>query len=133
MAERLASVFWPGALTIVVDVAGSGLYTQPLPHAEAASIGFRVPRHTGLLRLLAGGIVMAQTSLNESGESVVESLDAPGAAALLEQADLILESRQRPEGHPSTVVRLTVGSWSMLREGSISPADVATALEGGVS
>jgi tRNA A37 threonylcarbamoyladenosine synthetase subunit TsaC/SUA5/YrdC len=128
MAERLASVFWPGALTIVVDVAGSGLYTQPLPHPEASSIGFRVPRHTGLLRLLASGILMAQTSLNESGERVVESLDASGAAVLLEQADLILESRQRPEGHPSTVVRLTAGSWSMLREGSISSVDVAATL-----
>ena len=132
MAQRLASVFWPGALTIVVDVAGSGLHTQPLPHPEASSIGFRVPRHTGLLRLLAGGILMAQTSLNESGESVIESLDAPGAAGLLERADLVLDSRQRPEGRSSTVVRLTAGSWSILREGSISCADVAAVLVGEV-
>lgn len=127
-AQRLASLFWPGALTIVVDVLGSGLHTQPLPHPEASSIGFRVPRHTEIRRLLASGLLMAQTSLNESGESVIESLDAPGAAALLEQADLILDSRRRPEGRPSTVVRLTAGSWSMLREGSISSADVAAAL-----
>src|SRR5450830_995950 len=132
MGQRLASVFWPGELTIVVDVAGSGLYTQPLPHPEASSIGFRVPRHTGLLRLLAGGIVMAQTSLNESGESVIESLDAPGATGLLERADLVLDSRRRPEGRPSTIVRLTAGSWSILREGSISCADVAAALVGEV-
>jgi len=125
--QRLASVFWPGALTIVVDVVGSGLHTQPLPHPEASSIGFRVPRHTEILRLLAGGLLMAQTSLNESGESVIESLDAPGAAALLEQADLVLDSRRRPEGRPSTVVRLTAGSWSMLREGSISSVDLAAA------
>jgi len=126
-AQRLASLFWPGALTIVVDVLGSGLHTQPLPHPEASSIGFRVPRHTEIRRLLAGGLLMAQTSLNESGESVIESLDAPGAAALLEQADLILDSRRRPEGRPSTVVRLTAGSWSMLREGSISSVDLAAA------
>jgi tRNA A37 threonylcarbamoyladenosine synthetase subunit TsaC/SUA5/YrdC len=132
MAQRLASVFWPGALTIVVDVVGSGLHTQPLPYPEASSVGLRVPRHTGLLRLLAGGILMAQTSLNESGESVIESLDAPGAAGLLERADLVLDSRQRPEGRPSTVVRLTAGSWSMLREGDISSADVAAALVGEV-
>jgi L-threonylcarbamoyladenylate synthase len=130
MAERLACAFWPGALTIVVDVAGSGLHTQPLPYPEASSIGFRVPRHTGLLRLLAGGILMAQTSLNESGESVVESLDAPAAAGLLRQADLVLDSRGHREGRPSTVVRLTAGSWSMLREGSISSADIAGALVG---
>ena len=128
MAQRLARAFWPGALTIVVDVAGSGCHTQPLPYPEASSIGFRVPSHTGLLRLLVGGLVMAQTSLNESGESVIERLDAPGAAELLEQADLVLDSRRRPEGRPSTVIRLTAGSWSMLREGSISSADVNAAL-----
>jgi len=132
MAQRLASAFWPGALTIVVDVVGSGLHTQPLPYPEASSIGFRVPRHTGLLRLLAGDLLLAQTSLNESGERVIESLDAPEAAGLLEQADLVLDSRQRPEGRPSTVVRLKVDSWSMLREGSISSGDVAAALVGGV-
>lgn len=132
MAQRLGSVFWPGALTIVVDVAGSGLFTQPLPHPEASSIGFRVPRHAGLLRLLADGLLMAQTSLNESGERVIESLDAPGAARLLERADLVLDSRQRPEGRPSTVVGLAAGSWTMLREGSISSADVAAALVGEV-
>jgi len=75
---------------------------------------------------------MAQTSLNESGESVIESLDAPGAAGLLERADLVLDSRRRPEGRPSTIVRLTAGSWSILREGGISCADLAAALVGEV-
>ena len=129
-AQRLASIFWPGALTIVVDVVGRGLHTQPLPYPEASSIGFRVPRHAELLRMLANGLLMVQTSLNESGESVVERLGAPGAAGLLEHADLILDSLRRPEGRPSTVIRLTGGSWSMLREGSISAADMAAALAG---
>jgi L-threonylcarbamoyladenylate synthase len=131
-AQSLAGVFWPGALTIIVDVVNSGLYTQPPPYPEASSIGFRVPRHTGLLRLLAGSLVMAQTSLNESGGNVIESLDAPGAAELLEHADVVLDSRRHPEGRPSTIVKLTGGSWSMLREGSISSAEVAAALAGEV-
>lgn len=130
-AQRLAGVFWPGALTIVVDVDGTGLHTQPPPYAEASSIGFRVPRHVGLLRLLAEDLLLAQTSLNESGEGAVENLGAPGAAELLGRVDLILDSLQRPSGKPSTVVRLTGMSWVMLREGSISSADVASALAGG--
>ncbi len=52
----------------------------------------------------------------------------PGPPLCCEQADLVLDSRQRPQGQPSTVVRLTADSWSMLREGSISSADIATAL-----
>ncbi|MCX6085598.1 MAG: L-threonylcarbamoyladenylate synthase [Caldiserica bacterium] len=130
MAEHLAKAFWPGALTIVVNVVGSGIHTQPPPYPEASSIGFRVPRHAGLHRLLTHGLVMAQTSLNESGKTVIECLEAPGAVSLLEQADLVLDSRERPEGRPSTVVGLAPGSWTMLREGAISFADVTSALVG---
>jgi len=128
MAGHLARVFWPGALTIVVNVAGSGIHTQPPPYPEASSIGFRVPRHAGLLRLLSRGLVMAQTSLNESGKTVIERLDAPEAASLLEQADLVLDSRESFEGRPSTIVGLAPGSWTMLREGAISSADVSAVL-----
>ncbi len=71
---------------------------------------------------------MAQTSLNESGHEVIKRLDAPEAAALTQQADLVLESRQRPLGRPSTVVRVAAGSCSLLREGGISYADVQAAL-----
>jgi L-threonylcarbamoyladenylate synthase len=126
--ERLAAVFWPGPLTIVVDVVRNGLFTQPLPSEGARSIGFRAPRQAGLLRLLAHGLFIAQTSLNESGEPVVGSLSSPEAVDLLEKVDLALDSRQKPEGRPSTVIRLTAGSWSMLREGSISAGEVASAM-----
>jgi L-threonylcarbamoyladenylate synthase len=127
-AFRLAEVFWPGPLTIVVDVARSGLHVQPPPFPEATSVGFRVPRHAGLLRLLRRGLALAQTSFNESGEAVVESLEAPGAAALLKYADVVLDSRQQPAGRPSTLVRLLPGSWSMVREGDVSALDVSRAL-----
>lgn len=129
-ASRLAEMFWPGALTIVVDVTRSGLHVQPPPFGEATSIGFRVPRHDGLLRLLRRGLALAQTSFNESGEAVVESLEAPGAAGLLDCADLVLDSRQRPAGRPSTLVRLSRESWSVLREGDISALEVSRALSG---
>ena len=129
-ASRLAEAFWPGPLTIVVDVARSGLHVQPPPFPEATSVGFRVPRHDGLLRLLQGGLVLAQTSFNESGEAVVESLEAPGAAGLLACADVVLDSRQQPVGRPSTLVRLSPEGWSVLREGDVSAQDVSRALSG---
>jgi len=127
---RLATRYWPGPLTIVVDVAGSGLHTQPPPYPEASTIGFRAPAQSGLLHLLQRGLLMAQTSLNESGHEVIERLDTAEAAVLIQQADLLLESQQRPQGWPSTVVRLAKGSWSLLREGAISEADVKTVLLG---
>lgn len=127
-ASRLAEIFWPGALTVVVDVAHSGLHVQPPPFGEATSVGFRVPRQDGLLRLLRGGLALAQTSFNESGEAVVPSLEAPGAAELLDCADLVLDSRGQPAGRPSTLVRLSREGWSVLREGDISALDVSRAL-----
>ena len=126
--SRLAAAFWPGALTIVIDTVRAGLFTQPEAGAGAASIGFRAPRQDGLLRLLSRGLFIAQTSLNESGDPVVQSLSSPEALKLLQQVDLVLESSQAPVGRPSTVVRLTAGSWTMLREGDISAARVASAL-----
>lgn len=125
---RLATAFWPGALTIVVDTVRAGLFTQPLSGAGATSIGFRAPRQQGLLQLLSCGLFIAQTSLNESGDPVVRRLDSPEGAKLVQQVDLVLESHQVPEGRPSTVVRLTAGSWAMLREGGIPAAGVASAL-----
>lgn len=133
VATLLASKFWPGPLTIVVDVAASGLRTQPLPYPDAASVGFRAPDHTGLARLLQRGLLMAQTSLNESGHETVDRLDGPEAAKLIRQVDVVLESRQHPEGRPSTVVQLSGSSWSMLREGSISAAQVQAAFRGGIA
>jgi tRNA A37 threonylcarbamoyladenosine synthetase subunit TsaC/SUA5/YrdC len=49
---------------------------------------------------------------------------------LIGQADIVLESRQHPEGRSSTVVQLGRSSWSMMREGSISGAQVHAALRG---
>lgn len=126
--SRLAAAFWPGALTIVIDTVRIGLFTHPEAGAGATSIGFRAPRQDGLLRLLSCGLFIAQTSLNESGDPVVQSLSSPEAMKLLQQVDLVLESGQVPVGRPSTVVRLTTGSWTMLREGGISAAQVASAL-----
>jgi len=127
---RLAAAFWPGALTIVVDTVRAGLFTQPLSGAGATSIGFRAPRQEGLLQLLSCGLFIAQTSLNESGDPVIRDLDSPEGVKLVQQADLVLESHRVPGGRPSTVVRLAAGSWTMLREGGISVANVTSALGG---
>lgn len=126
--RRLAQAFWPGALTIVSDVVRPGLYTRPEPVTTATVAGFRVPRHAGLLRLLSEGLLLAQTSFNESGEPVLDTLTSPEAAKLLVQADFILDSRQRPLGRPSTVIRVSAGSWSILREGSISAGEIASVI-----
>lgn len=126
--QRLAAVFWPGALTIVTDVVQQELYTQPPSFGPATSIGFRVPGCQGLLRLLSCGLALAQTSLNESGEPVISNLGSARAQTFLEQVDLVLDSKGPFAGHPSTVVRVGPGRWEVLREGSIPEGAIRAVL-----
>lgn len=114
----------PGAVTLVVHNA-QGLY--PLAGRED-------PERLGV-RLIEGPFAGAacailQTSANPAGEpppSRFGDLD-PG---ILEGADLAIDGGELG-GEPSTVVDLTAfdsdGSWSVLREGAVSRAQIGAAL-----
>jgi len=109
-AERLASRYWPGALTLVLPCRGG--YE-----------GFRVPDHDGTRALIAAcGGTLRVTSANLSGampaRSAVESLKDVGLVA-----DLVIDDGVSPGGVASTVVKVEPdGSLTVIREGAI-PAD----------
>lgn len=101
LAAKLAELYWPGALTIVVG-----------------DIGLRVPA-SRLARELAsrlGGSIVA-TSANRSGGPEPRTAEEV-AAALGQDVDLILDGG-RTEGTPSSVVRVTAAGLEILREGAI--------------
>ncbi len=111
-AERLASHFWPGPLTLVVpkqDVI-PGRVTAGLP-----TVGLRVPRHPVALALLAAaGVPIAAPSANRfMGLSPTQS-----AHVLPSLADMILEGGPSDVGIESTVVSLA-GPPTLLRPGMI--------------
>lgn len=119
--RRVALVFWPGPLTVVV------------PSRLGGTIGLRVPRHElvlGILKVLGGAL--AATSANLSGQP--PALDAASAVAgLAEAPDLVLDGGPVPPdgGCPSTVVALTEpGGLQVLRAGPISEAALRAALAG---
>jgi L-threonylcarbamoyladenylate synthase len=128
--ERLGRAFWPGGVTIVADVVDSGLYVQPSSQGVATSIGFRVPAHDGLLRLLKRGLAIAQTSLNESGSETIKDLSDQAVGVLRSGVDFELDSNRCPEGTSSTVVRVTRIGFKVLREGTVSGADIADVMGG---
>ena len=118
-AEALARAFWPGALTLVLDVEGGG------------TEGLRVPDHAVARSLCeaAGGLLRC-TSANRSGEP--PALDAAFAAAAIPEADLLVDAGPSPGGVASTVVRLSPsGALEILRSGAISPASLGSALRSG--
>ena len=112
VAQRLASLYWPGALTLV------------LPCAEVFE-GFRVPAHDGARELIAAcGGVLRVTSANLSGE-----MPATSAVAALKdvglEADLVLDGGVSPGGVASTVVKVaTDGKLTVIREGAIRSEDI---------
>ncbi|HOC17014.1 MAG TPA: L-threonylcarbamoyladenylate synthase [Vicinamibacterales bacterium] len=126
LARRLAAVFWPGPLTLVVDDRG---IVAPAAHAGTGTIGMRVPASpvaAGLARL-AGGVVTS-TSANRSGAPAPVSA-AQAWDGLGEAVDGLLDGGPAPGGRPSTIVDARGERPVMLRAGAIEWERVVEALE----
>jgi len=102
LARKLASLYWPGPLTLVLDRAGGG------------TVGVRVPASRVVQELLAacGGPLYA-TSANLSGEPAPKGLDEvdPRVSGAV---DVIVEG-EPGSGEASAVVDLSDGRVRLLR------------------
>ncbi len=123
-ARRLAEVFWPGALTLVLP-RHPGLPDNLSPQP---TIGVRMPDHAFTRRLLALTGPLATSSANLSGgpnphnaQEVLAQLDG--------RIELVLDGSDAPGGVPSTVVDCTGDSISILRQGAIKPQRLWQALQ----
>lgn len=124
IAQRLATVFWPGPVTLIVK------RNPDVPEAVSASdtVGVRVPDHEIARRLLRAAGPMAVTSANASGHPSPST-----ASQVLAQLDgrlpLILDGGSTRGGVPSTVVDCTGAEPIVLRPGPVSLAEIRQALE----
>jgi len=121
-ARRLAALYWPGPLTIVVRrspripalVAGGG-----------ETVGLRVPGHPvprALVREL--GVPIIGTSANTHGTP--SPVTVQGAVFDLgDRVDLVIDGGRAPLGLPSTVVDATVDPPRLVREGAVVVRDMA--------
>jgi L-threonylcarbamoyladenylate synthase len=115
-ADRLAMVFWPGPLTIVVP-AGKQIAINAL--AGGSTVGLRAPNNPVALALLrAVRLPIAAPSANRSeslspttAEHVLRTLDG--------RIDLILDGGPTSGGVESTVIDMTVSPPRVLRPGLI--------------
>ncbi len=105
--RRLVEAFWPGPLTLIVEVPGG-------------TEGVRVPDHDGMRALLrACGGVLRVTSANLSGEP--PALTAEEAREPLgDRAAMIIDDGPVVGGVPSSVVRVKGQVLEVLREGALS-------------
>lgn len=122
-ARKLADLFWPGPLTLLIPKRSD------LPKAVSATftVGVRVPDHEIALRLLRLAGPMAVTSANISGgqspvtaQEVYEQLGG--------RIPLILDGGKTPGGVASTVVDCTNSELKILREGPILLKELRSAL-----
>ena len=125
-ADRLASAFWPGPLTLVLPLkAGAGV--SPLVTAGLDTVAVRVPAHPLARRLLRAprGPVPAP-SANPSGrlsptraEDVLDTLRG--------RIEAVLDGGPCPVGVESTIVALD-GEARLLRPGGLPPEAIETCL-----
>jgi L-threonylcarbamoyladenylate synthase len=126
MFPKLARKFWPGALTLLVDASNR----LPLKvTANTGRVALRWPNSkivTWLIEMLEGPVT--GTSANISGfpactqcEQLVKQLG--------DRLPLILDSGETGATLASTIVDVRNNTWSIVREGIISEADIRAALE----
>ena len=129
-ADELASVFWPGSLTLVLRDRG-GLFPEGVRDVERETVGVRVSSHPIASRLVrALGAPLTSTSLNRSGEPPITS----GADARRWLADAhipdvwLIDGGTLPPSAPSTVVDCARPRPRVLREGAIPTARLRCAI-----
>jgi L-threonylcarbamoyladenylate synthase len=116
LTRALAERFWPGPLTLLVQVDDS---LAPDVHGGTRLVGVRVPDSivARALARAAGGLITA-TSANRSGAPatadprVVEDLAGSGL-------DLLLDGGAAPGGPPSTIVDVTAEPPLLVRAGAV--------------
>jgi L-threonylcarbamoyladenylate synthase len=102
LARRLASLFWPGPLTLVLDRVGGG------------TVGVRVPAGPVVRAVLAAyGEPLYATSANLSGEPAPRGLEEVDPR-VSEAVGLIVEG-EAGSGEASAVVNLSGGRVRLLR------------------
>jgi L-threonylcarbamoyladenylate synthase len=118
-AERLASAFWPGPMTLVVPMAGT-CEVSDIATAGLESLALRVPAHPLARSILAmAGMPVAAPSANRSGH-VSPTMAAHVEADLCGRIDAIVDGGPTDVGLESTIFSCLDGPVRLLRPGGVT-------------
>ena len=123
-ARALARAFWPGPLTLVLEV-GSGKLPNSL-RGERGGVAIRWTSHSGVARLIeAMNFPITSTSANPAGAEpalTAAEVVAHLASSLESEHLLVLDGGPLRASLPSTVIDCTGHTPLLLREGAV-PAE----------
>lgn len=127
LSLKLATHFWPGALTLVLPLKPKS-DIHKLATAGLSSAGIRVPKGFAAELITKFGKPLAAPSANQSGKI------SPTAAEhvsrdLGEKIELILDGGPCHHGVESTIVKIENCKAHLLRPGSIAADDIETVIE----
>jgi len=130
-ANRLASRFWPGPLTLVL-AGGEGLFPDEI-RGEQGGVAVRWSSHAETTLLIERlGVPISSTSANISGEQPlpdVVSILSVFSGAVDSGKLLVLDGGALGSSPSSTLVDCTSPTPRLLREGAIASREVMECLE----
>jgi L-threonylcarbamoyladenylate synthase len=128
LAERLATAFWPGPMTLVLPLREDALVTKAVT-AGLPTIAIRCPAHPVMQAVLAKtGLNLAAPSANKSG-GISPTRAEHVLASLGNAVPLILDAGLCAAGLESTIVAVRENGWQILRPGPVT-AEMIAALAG---
>ncbi|UCG00384.1 MAG: threonylcarbamoyl-AMP synthase [Candidatus Heimdallarchaeota archaeon] len=124
LIKKILSKYWPGGLTAIFscETKGSQALSPLLNFKNPQKIGFRVPNHDLLLKIIEKvGSPIIGTSANKSGSNPKYDLHSISQEFSQETIHLWIDAGKLTEIPPSTVVDLTDPSNPiLLRRGSVT-------------
>lgn len=125
LGTRLAELFWPGALTLVIPAPQS---LAPEVLGGGTTVAVRVPAHAVTRALCARfGRPLTATSANATGASPTNDPELVWST-LGSAVDALVDSGPTPGLHASTIVDVTIPVPHLVREGAIAWDVVQSAL-----
>ena len=141
--ENLLQACWPGPLTVIFNASPQAemlflapfssvlsLYAQTPVQQAPWTIAVRVPKHTGLQKILAQTGPLFSTSANKTGQPVPSTLEELDSGILSQVDGIVLDGADETStlSTPSTIINATGERLVMVREGAYSKADLESKL-----
>ncbi|MGB4955927.1 MAG: L-threonylcarbamoyladenylate synthase [Leptotrichiaceae bacterium] len=124
--EKIASVYWPGDLTVVIKAKKEITKIIEINDDESndSTIGVRIPNNPIALEIIrqSGGIVLT-TSANFTGENPVKEYEDLNRD-LADQVDYVVHGTNGSSGIPSTIIKIYNNKISIIRDGSVHMEEI---------